>query len=78
VNLRPATRSQNQANLGLSVRNSSGRKGVVWNKNVGRWQAQIGVRGKLVYLGLYDDIEVASNAYAKAASQFFDKFARLI
>ena len=76
VNLRLATRSQNQANNGRSLRNRSGRKGVGWNANAGKWQVQIGVHGKVFYLGLFDNIEAASNAYAKAATRFFGEFAR--
>jgi hypothetical protein len=76
VNLRSATRSQNQANNSVSLRNRSGRKGVGWNAKVGKWQVQIGVRGKIIYLGLFDDIDMASNVYAKAATSFFGEFAR--
>ena len=76
ANLRLATRSQNQANNGLSSRNRTGRKGVGWNKNAGKWQVQIGVKGKIIYLGLFDDIDAASRAYGDAASVYFGEFAR--
>lgn len=61
------------ADLSGNARNSNGRsqsknlKGVTWHKRVGRWQAQIGVNGKRVYLGYYDNEIDAHIAYCNAA-----------
>lgn len=53
-NLRHATVTENSRNKTISKRNTSGCSGVVWNKRSGKWQAQIGVTGTLVYLGVFD------------------------
>lgn len=75
-NLRQASQSQNAANTGMRKRNTSGRKGVTWNKASGKWQAGIRVKGKDLYLGLFSDLDEAHAAYCKAANENFNQFAR--
>ena len=65
-----------QANTTLRSYNTSGRKGVCWNKGSGKWQAGIKVRGKSLHLGLFDDIDAAAAAYQQAAAHHFGQFAR--
>jgi HNH endonuclease len=76
-NLRIATRSQNCANKGKHQDNSSGCKGVYWNKQKRKWVAQIGVNNRKEYLGQFDALEEAALAYAEASKKFFDKFSRV-
>lgn len=76
-NLRVATESENGANREPNRVNSSGYKGVTWQKNIGKWQAQIKCRGKNIYLGLYDDPANAALAYDSKALEVFGDFARL-
>jgi hypothetical protein len=61
-NLRKATSSQNQANAGLSRNNTSGYRGVAWDKKSGKWRASFRVREKLRYLGLFANQEDAVRA----------------
>lgn len=68
-NLRVATRSQNNMNTQRNVRGTSGRKGVTWNRACKKWQAQIKVNGKNIYLGLYHTKDEAHMAYAKASDE---------
>lgn len=72
-NLRLATRSQNNANRGVS--NSTGYKGVR-RAGQNRWQAVISVNGKLKALGRFSTPEAAHEAYKKAALEMFGEFAR--
>jgi hypothetical protein len=67
---------QNLANTAPRSTNTSGKKGVTWNKQVCKWQAGIRVRGKTMHLGLYVDIEDASKAYEKALQEAFGNFSR--
>lgn len=76
-NLRPATRSQNAANSGMSVRNTSGHKGVYRDKKNGKWRAMIGVDGKRLAIGRFNDIMEAARAYRDAAVANFGEFARV-
>ena len=76
-NLRFCNRSQNEANRFKYNNNTSGRKGICWNKDRQKWVAQIQVNGKGVYLGRFTDIEDAAKAYEKAATEYFGEFARV-
>ena len=75
-NLRLATTSQNGANTHKRRNNTSGYKGVTWARRQKKWQAQIAVRGKHLYLGQFDSAKAAADAYATAASQYHGEFAR--
>jgi hypothetical protein len=79
-NLRPATRSQNKANMGKPKRpdgsaHSSRFKGVSWDESRGRWQSKITVDGKCRNLGRYDDETEAARAYDAAALEAWGDFA---
>lgn len=76
-NLRPATHSQNAANRGLDIDNSSGFKGVWWRKDRNKWLASIRVQGRRYILGLFSDVKEAAVAYDKAAREKFGAFACL-
>ena len=47
----------------LRATNTSGYRGVTWNKISKKWRAQIGVDSKLVYLGEYEKLLDAAKAY---------------
>ena len=63
VNLREVSRTQNMHNRSITSANSSGFKGVTWNAQCGKWQAQGRQNGKNRYLGLFEKIEDAAAAY---------------
>jgi hypothetical protein len=42
---------------------------VTWHKAAGKWHARIQVKGKRKYLGVYDDLEEAAEAYRKAKAE---------
>jgi hypothetical protein len=75
-NLREATESQNSANGRMSVRNTTGKKGVCYDRKRRKFSAQIRVEGRLIFLGRYCNIEDAAGAYDQAAENFFGEFAR--
>jgi len=64
-NLR-VTLDQNQQNVGLNCRNTSGYKGVHWNKRVEKWQARARVNNVLQHFGYFSNPELAAHAYAAA------------
>jgi len=60
-NLRAATHSENMRNSRISVNNTSGVKGVYWQKDKKMWRVQIWSDGKQQYLGRFHDIDEAKN-----------------
>jgi len=76
-NLRKATRSENLYNQGVPAHNTTGFKGVCFNKRCGKFQAEIRVSGKPRRLGLFVTKEEAHAAYCMAAKKLHGKFARL-
>ena len=76
-NLRIASRSQNLMNQTIRSNNTSGYKGVSWQKTVNQWKAQIVSCGRHKYLGLFATPEAAALAYDKAAKELHGEFAKL-
>ena len=77
-NLRPTTQSMNAGNSRLSSRNTSGHKGVSWDKERKKWMACIRTEhGTHRTIGRFDDKLKASDAYRKAALERFGDFSRL-
>ena len=68
-NLREVSQQCNMRNTGNYCTNTSGCKGVYWNKHNNRWCAQITVNGKRKYLGTYDKDDFASAVYARHTAE---------
>lgn len=64
-NLRVVSRSVNLRNSGPMRTNSSGIRGVYWNKKDRRWHAQTSHNDRMIYLGQFTDIADAAAAYQK-------------
>lgn len=74
-NLRLCTSTQNACNAKRQRNNTSGYKGVSWNKRDRRWHARIGIEGKNIFLGGFHSPEKAHQAYCEAAARLHKEFA---
>lgn len=76
-NLRIATRSQNQQNRNVMSNNSTGYKGVFWQKSRGKYLVQIKTETQRIHIGRFSDPIEAAKAYDAAAIKHFGPFAQL-
>lgn len=76
ANLRLCTHKENGKNSGISIRNTSGYKGV-HKASPNRWEARIRADGELISLGHFKTIEEAAKAYNEGALRYHGRFARL-
>jgi hypothetical protein len=76
ANLRPATPSENQRNARRPSTNTSGVKGVTWNKQRGKWKALAASDGKAKTIGYFDDLEEAAKQVRAFREQHHGEFAR--
>ncbi len=75
ANLRICTHSENVCNQ-RKTHGTSRYKGVSWHKDTGKWQAQIKVNGRGMYLGCFTTEEEAHAAYCSASAKYHGGFGR--
>ena len=76
-NLRLADKSKNAMNVSLRSTNTSGFKGVHFDKITKRWRVEIRHTNRRIRLGRFSDIREAALAYNKTAQELFGEFAYL-
>jgi len=73
-NLRPCTQSQNAKNRSMLKNNTSGLRGVHYDKKRKKWIAQIEKDEKGIYLGGFIDKEDAGRAVDKKSKELYGEF----
>jgi hypothetical protein len=73
-NLREASNSENLRNRPENKNNTSGHKGVYWNKQHQKWLVKFVVGGVNHYLGLFEDFDEAARAYREAIDRIHGEF----
>ena len=73
-NLRSATTSQNAMNRKISIKNSSGIKGVVWHKRDKKWVVNVKVNSKCHSFGYFDDKKAAELVAIEATNELHKEF----
>jgi hypothetical protein len=76
-NLRVCTHAQNTRNRNYQINNTSGYKGVSFDKSRNKWHVAIKVNGLHINKGRYDTVEEAARAYDEAARYYFGEYAGL-
>lgn len=74
-NLRDAKRRNTQNRCGLDSHNTSGYRGVHWNKRCRKWDAYITCEGRHKFLGRFAAAEDAARRFDAAAVDLFGEFA---
>jgi hypothetical protein len=74
-NLRVATPAQNQSNAKLRKDNTSGCKGVSFDKSKNKWKVRLQVNNKPILLGNFEDFEFAELVMLEARQKFHKEFA---
>ncbi len=75
VNIRLCTKADNQRNQRRNSKNTTGYKGVSFDKARGKYSASIGVHGEQISLGRFSTAEEASQAYEDAVRRYHGEFA---
>lgn len=75
-NLREVTYSNNSANSKRKITNKCGYKGVYFHGVMGRYKAEIQVRGVQMSLGYFDTAKEAGACYDNAARKYFGEYSR--
>lgn len=73
-NLRICEHYQNRINSLPYKNNTSGRKGVYWDKSRNKWLVSIAVNKKTYYLGRYDDFDEAVRVREEAEEKYHKEF----
>lgn len=74
-NLRNCSRKENQRNKRrMSSLNSSGVRGIFWEKSCNRWRAQISIDNKNKHLGVFKSKEDAQAVYIEASKSIYGEF----
>ncbi len=76
-NLRVCTHAENLRNCRRGTSNTTGFKGVSFEKFTGKYRSIINVNGKIIRIGRFVDLEMAARAYDIAAKKYFGEFAVL-
>lgn len=74
ANLRICTTAENRRNNKKFSNNTSGHKGVSWDKVNQKWRAYIVVNYRQTHLGYFTDVEEAAKAYDEAAIRLHGEF----
>lgn len=77
-NIRLCTRTENMQNRPLTVKNTSGYKGVSFYKPLKKFQARIRISGMEKHLGFFDNVIDAAKAYKSAAITYHKSFAKFV
>ena len=75
-NLRPSTPSTNQYNSKKPITNTSGIKGVHFDKNQKKWMVKLRINGIQKFFGYFKDLELAGLVAQEARQKYHKEFAK--
>lgn len=75
ANLRECSHPQNNHNQGMRRSNTSGVKGVHWNRKARKWHIQVCLNYKIHHGGLFEDLAEAEKAVRRLREELHGEFA---
>lgn len=75
-NFRNVFHINNSKNTKKYMNNTSGHKGICWNKNLNKYQAYINSDNNRIHLGFYEKYDEAVNVREKAEEKYFGQYNR--
>lgn len=72
-NLRHTSHRDNALNTSMFRHNTSGYRGVCWDKAREKWSARIQAFGRTIHLGRFDDLDMAIRTRTDAEAKYFNK-----
>jgi hypothetical protein len=72
--LRWCSQQENCFNASISKNNTSGHKGISWEKKRNKWVARVSHNGKYHHLGYFDKLEDALKARQEKANKLFGEY----
>ena len=75
-NLRSATHTENNRNVGIKRHNTSGFKNVSWDKTRKKWVVHLSFYNKTKFIGRYEDLELAALVAEEVRNKYHGDFAR--
>jgi hypothetical protein len=76
-NMRLTANTGNSQNKKINCNNTSGFKGVTWNKRREKWEVKIMAYRKKKHIGYYVSLDDAAEAYSKASAIYHGEFGRI-
>jgi hypothetical protein len=76
INMRICDRTHNNANSKTHCNNTSGFRGVSFDKQKQKWKASVQYNYQYITIGCFDKKEDAAEAYDQKAKELFGEFAR--
>lgn len=73
-NLRECSNINNQWNTNIRKDNTSGIKNIHWDNKSKEWRVQFNANKKIIYLGYFDNVELAKIALKKAKNEYRKNF----
>jgi len=77
-NLRIASASGNVVNRGINKNNTSGERGVSFDKRRAKWRAEIRSNSKKKFLGEFETVELAAESYRSASIHLHGEFSPIL
>jgi len=75
INIREVSNQQNSLNSKISKNNTSGIKGVYWDKSRNKWVAKLFVNGKCKFCKRFDDMDLAKLVIEEVRNKYHGKYA---